>query len=172
MHQKAVLKVSVTSHMQFERVSFHQMAVHDDAHATIVPWRNNAYQQDPKLFHLTRPSKPEATSRHAGLVRRKRLREQLRIFDMHPLTGPEHFECHIEAQERLQEVLLIPESMPIQHPLLRIFQGHKDVVHVYNYSRLDARQNLQKQKFHIAPDFAHVPRTNEQNIVLAEQLKL
>ena len=61
---------------------------------------------------------------------------------MHPLTGPEHFECRIEAQERLQEVLLIPESMLIQHPLFRIFQGHKDVVHVHNDSRLDARQNL------------------------------
>src|SRR5438309_1996676 len=92
---------------------------------------------------LTSPSKPEAASRHAGLVRGKCLHEQVRIFDMHPLTGPEHFECRIEAKKRLQQVLLIPESMPIKHPLLRIFQGQKDVVHVHNDSWPDARQNLQ-----------------------------
>src|SRR6266436_5743327 len=116
--------------------------------------------------------KPEATSRHAGLVRGKCLHEQVRIFDMHPLTGPEHLECRIEAKKRLQEVLLIPESMPIKHPLLRIFQGQKDVVHVHNDSWPNARQNLQKQKFHVATDFAHVRGINEQNIVFAERLKL
>src|SRR5437870_9836739 len=28
------------------------MPVHDDAHATIVLWRNNAYEKQPQLFHL------------------------------------------------------------------------------------------------------------------------
>ncbi|PYJ30236.1 MAG: hypothetical protein DME90_03660 [Verrucomicrobia bacterium] len=28
------------------------MPVHDDAHATIVLWRNNAYEKHPQLFHL------------------------------------------------------------------------------------------------------------------------
>src|SRR5215472_17792246 len=28
------------------------MPVHDDAHATIVPWRNDAHEQQPQLFHL------------------------------------------------------------------------------------------------------------------------
>src|SRR5436853_6045676 len=28
------------------------MPVHDDAHTAIVPWRNNAYEQHPQLFHL------------------------------------------------------------------------------------------------------------------------
>src|SRR5437660_5703814 len=28
------------------------MQVHDDAHATIVLWRNNAYEKQPQLFHL------------------------------------------------------------------------------------------------------------------------
>src|SRR5262245_5875014 len=52
MHQKAILKVSITRHVQFEWISLHQMPVHDDAHATIVPWRNHAYEQHPRLFHL------------------------------------------------------------------------------------------------------------------------
>src|SRR5262245_33595024 len=62
--------------------------------------------------------------------------------------------------------------MQIQHPLLRIFQGHKDVVHVHNDSRLETRQNLQKQKLHVAADFAHVRGINEQNVAFAERLKL
>src|SRR5881397_3274165 len=53
IHQKAVLKVSVTGYVQFEWISLHQMPVHDDSYATIVPWRNNAYEQYPQLFHLT-----------------------------------------------------------------------------------------------------------------------
>jgi hypothetical protein len=61
------------------------------------------------------------------------------MFDMHPLTGPEHFEGGIEAKERLQKVLLIPESAPIKHPLLWIFQRHKDVVDVHDDSGPDAR---------------------------------
>src|SRR5216110_2768742 len=132
----------------------------------------NDWPAIPIYTTLASPSKPEAASRHARLVGGKCFHEQVRIFDMHPLTRPEHFECRIEAQERLQEVLFIPESMPIQHPPLRIFQGHKDAVHVHNNSRPDARQNLQKQKFHVAADFAHVRGINEQNIVFAERLKL
>jgi hypothetical protein len=31
------------------------------------------------------------------------------MFDMHPLTGPEHFERRIEAKKRLQNVLFVPE---------------------------------------------------------------
>src|SRR5437773_12333424 len=53
MHQKAILKISVTGHVEFEWISLHQMPVHDDADAIIVPWRNNAYEQHPQLFHLT-----------------------------------------------------------------------------------------------------------------------
>ena len=53
MHQKAVLKIRVTGHVQFKWISLHQMPVHDDAHATIVPWRNNAYEQHPQFFHLS-----------------------------------------------------------------------------------------------------------------------
>jgi hypothetical protein len=44
MHQKAVLKIRVTGHVQFELISLHEMPVHDDTHATIVPRRNNAYE--------------------------------------------------------------------------------------------------------------------------------
>src|SRR5438876_7466025 len=146
------------------------MPVHDDTHAAIVLWRNNAYEQHPQLFHLTSPSKPEAASRHAGLVGWKCFHEQVRIFDMHPLTGPEHFECRIEAQERLQEVLFIPESMPIQHPPLRIFQGHKDVVHVHNNSRPDARQTLKNRKSNSAPILPHVEGITNKIIFSASRL--
>src|SRR5262249_55234790 len=52
MHQEAVLKIRVAGHVQFEWISLHQMPVHDDAHATIVPWWNDAHEQQPQLFHL------------------------------------------------------------------------------------------------------------------------
>jgi hypothetical protein len=52
MHQKAVLKISVAGHVEFEWISLHQMPVHDYTHAIIVPWWNNAYEQHPQLFHL------------------------------------------------------------------------------------------------------------------------
>src|SRR5438094_3284564 len=90
----------------------------------------NDWPAIPIYTTLASPSKPEAASRHARLVGGKCLHEQVRIFHLHPLTGPEHFERRIETQERLQEVLLIPESMPSPHPPLWIFQGQKDVVHV------------------------------------------
>ena len=60
------------------------------------------------------------------------------MFDMHPLTGPKHFERRIEAKKRLQKVLLIPESVPIKHPLPWVFHRHKDVVDVNDDSRPDA----------------------------------
>ena len=58
---------------------------------------------------------------------------------MHPLTSPEHFEDRIKAKERLQNVLFIPKSVPIKHPLLWVFHGHKDVVDVHDDSGPDAR---------------------------------
>src|SRR5438034_4230200 len=78
MHQETVLKVCVAGHVQFEWISLNQMPVHDDAYTAIVPWRNNAYEQHRHFFHLTSPSQPEAAGRDAGLVRGKRLREQVR----------------------------------------------------------------------------------------------
>jgi hypothetical protein len=64
------------------------------------------------------------------------------MFGMHPVTGPEHFERRIEIKERLQKVLLIPESAAIKPEVFWIFQGHKDVVHVHDHSRPDAGQDL------------------------------
>jgi len=58
---------------------------------------------------------------------------------MHPLARPEHFERRIEAKEHLQKVLLIPESVPIKYPLLRIFHRHKDVVDMHDNSGPDTR---------------------------------
>ena len=61
------------------------------------------------------------------------------MFDTHPLACPEHFERCIKAEERLQKVLLIPESVPIKHPLLWVFHRHKDVVEMNDDSGPDAR---------------------------------
>ena len=60
---------------------------------------------------------------------------------MHPLTGPEHFEHGIKGKKRLQQVLLIPESMPIKHPLLWVFHWHKNVVDVHDHAGAERRED-------------------------------
>jgi hypothetical protein len=61
------------------------------------------------------------------------------MVDVHPIPGPEHFERSIKAKKRLQKVLLIPESVPIKHPMLWVFHRCKDVVDVHDNSGTDTR---------------------------------
>jgi hypothetical protein len=46
VYYKFVSEVCVAGDMQFKRASLDQVPVQDDAHAAIVSWRHNAYQQN------------------------------------------------------------------------------------------------------------------------------
>jgi hypothetical protein len=46
VNHKSFSEVCVAGDVQFKRASLDQVPVHDDAHAAIVSWRHNAYQQD------------------------------------------------------------------------------------------------------------------------------
>jgi len=46
VYHKSFSEVCVAGDEQFKRASVDKVPVHDDAHATIVSWRHNAYQQN------------------------------------------------------------------------------------------------------------------------------
>ena len=49
VYHKSFSEVCVAGDVQFKRASVDKVPVHDDAHATIVSWRHNAYQQNARF---------------------------------------------------------------------------------------------------------------------------
>ena len=55
MHQQPIGKISIAGDVQFKRIPFHQMPVHDNPHAAVVVRRHDAYKQNsrPPIHQLT-----------------------------------------------------------------------------------------------------------------------
>ena len=94
------------------------------------------------------------------------------MLEKHITCRPENFKTVVEREERLQQVLLIPEARMFHHPLSGIFHWHENIMHMHYHALVQAGQNFQEFILHIAPCFQNMTRIYEQDIVLLERCKL
>lgn len=58
------------------------------------------------------------------------MRQQIGMFEVHVVSSPEDFELGVKGEEGFEEILLVPEAVMAENPILGIFGGEKDVVAV------------------------------------------
>ena len=80
------------------------------------------------------------------------------------MRGPHHSKAVIEAQERLQHVLLVPEPQVLHHPAPRVVRGQEDVVHVHEHAGGQTRDHFGEQEAHVAAHVEHVRGIDEQDV--------
>ena len=66
-----------------------------------------------------------------------------RVVNLHRARGQENFELRVEAEKRLQQVLLGPEPEVVQHGVARIVGRKKDVMNVHQNPGLEPGEDLQ-----------------------------
>ena len=84
---------------------------------------------------------------------------------MHVTAGPHDLEAAIEAQECLQQVLLVPEPAFFDRPVTRVLEGDEDVMHVYQHAIPNPRHDFKQLEVYVAPKLRHVAGIYEQDIV-------
>src|SRR5579862_7780572 len=72
------------------------------------------------------------------------------MFLFKQIDRPEYAKLIVERKKGLQQILLIPMTMPVHDPVLQIIPWRKNVMHVYQHARFQGRQDLEEFKKHIS----------------------
>src|SRR5690348_12698650 len=83
----------------------------------------------------------------------------------------DHLKSRIERDERLQQILLVPEKMVRVDPLFWIFERKEDVVNVNNYPRAQQRKDLKIFALNISTNLQSMRRVDEEHVVFAERIE-
>ena len=78
---------------------------------------------------------------------------------------PEHFEMLVEGQKSLEQVLLIPEAVLFENPILRVLGWQEYIVYVDNHAWIEPGQNVQVFELHVAANLQDVAGIDKKNIV-------
>lgn len=93
------------------------------------------------------------------------------MFQMHAASGPDDFEFLIEGQERLEEVLFVPEPELVEDPGTGIFCGEEDVMDVHQDSGIQAGQDFQIFVLDVSADFQHMTGIDEEDVIHSQFFK-
>ena len=72
----------------------------------------------------------------------------------------------IERQKRLKQVLLVPQSLPIQYPIARVVSRGEYVMDVHQHARSQLGKKLQILKKDVALWSDRVRRIDNKDVVL------